>query len=130
MPLLSSAKREQILDLYKKQLDGGNIPTKQELEKDYLKFRERFHPTVLAGMDGEKLLDYMHDHSNKDSLVFWLEWKNDEEFVLQLLDEEGVAVVHGAAFGLSPFFRLSYACSNEQLEEACRRIQRFCGNLR
>jgi aspartate aminotransferase len=41
-----------------------------------------------------------------------------------------VAVVHGAAFGLSPFFRISYAASNETLEEACRRIQRFCGNLR
>ena len=54
----------------------------------------------------------------------------DEDFVVQLLDEEGVAVVHGAAFGLSPFFRLSYASSNEQLEDACRRIQRFCGNLR
>jgi len=41
-----------------------------------------------------------------------------------------VAVVHGAAFGLSPFFRISYATSNAVLEEACRRIQRFCGNLR
>ena len=55
---------------------------------------------------------------------------NDEEFVSLLLEEEGVAVVHGAAFGLSPFFRLSYACSNAQLEDACHRIQRFCGNLR
>jgi aspartate aminotransferase len=56
--------------------------------------------------------------------------KNDEDFVVQLLDEEGVAVVHGAAFGLSPFFRLSYATSNAEIEDACRRIQRFCGNLR
>jgi len=38
--------------------------------------------------------------------------------------------VHGAAFGLSPFFRVSYATSNAKLEEACRRIQQFCGNLR
>ena len=56
--------------------------------------------------------------------------KTDEDFVVGLLEEEGVAVVHGAAFGLSPFFRLSYACSNAQLEDAGRRIQRFCGNLR
>ncbi len=56
--------------------------------------------------------------------------KTDEDFVVQLLDEEGVAVVHGAAFGLSPFFRLSYATSNAEIEDACRRIQRFCGNLR
>ena len=55
---------------------------------------------------------------------------SDEDFVTALLDEEGVAVVHGAAFGLSPFFRISYATSNAALEEACARIQRFCAGLR
>jgi aspartate aminotransferase len=54
----------------------------------------------------------------------------DEDFASELLEAEGVAVVHGAAFGLSPFFRISYATSNSVLEEACKRIQRFCGNLR
>jgi aspartate aminotransferase len=54
---------------------------------------------------------------------------NDEDFATALLEEEGVAVVHGAAFGLSPFFRISYATSKEELEEACRRIQRFCASL-
>ncbi len=54
---------------------------------------------------------------------------NDEDFTTALLEEEGVAVVHGAAFGLSPFFRISYATGIEALEEACRRIQRFCANL-
>jgi len=54
----------------------------------------------------------------------------DEDFASQLLESEGVAVVHGAAFGMSPFFRISYATSNEALEDACRRIQKFCGNLR
>jgi aspartate aminotransferase len=54
----------------------------------------------------------------------------DEDFAAELLESEGVAVVHGAAFGLSPFFRISYATSTAVLEEACRRIQRFCGNLR
>ncbi len=53
----------------------------------------------------------------------------DEAFVTALLEEEGVAAVHGAAFAFSPAFRVSYATSNELLEEACRRIQRFCGNL-
>ena len=53
----------------------------------------------------------------------------DEDFATALLEEEGVAVVHGAAFGLSPFFRISYATGIAALEEACRRIQRFCGNL-
>jgi aspartate aminotransferase len=56
--------------------------------------------------------------------------ESDEDFVASLLDEEGVAVVHGAAFAMSPFFRISYATSTDALEEACRRIQRFCGNLR
>ena len=42
----------------------------------------------------------------------------------------GVAVVHGAAFGLSPYFRISYATSQDVLIEACTRIQRFCGSLR
>ena len=47
----------------------------------------------------------------------------------ELLEEEGVAVVHGSAFGLGPNFRISYATSTEALEEACSRIQRFCGRL-
>ena len=55
---------------------------------------------------------------------------NDEDFVTELLAQEGVAAVHGAAFGLEPFFRVSYATSNEALEDACQRIQRFCGSLK
>jgi aspartate aminotransferase len=56
--------------------------------------------------------------------------KNDEDFAAELLEAEGVAVVHGAAFGLSPHFRISYATSEDVLEKACERIQRFCANLR
>jgi aspartate aminotransferase len=55
--------------------------------------------------------------------------ETDEDFVTELLESEGVAVVHGAAFGLGPNFRASYATSDAALEEACTRIQRFCGNL-
>jgi aspartate aminotransferase len=54
----------------------------------------------------------------------------DEDFVTELLETEGVATVHGSAFGLGPNFRVSYATSNAMLEEACSRIQRFCGALR
>lgn len=54
----------------------------------------------------------------------------DEDFVTELLQAEGVAAVHGSAFGLGPNLRISYATSNKTLEEACRRIQRFCGSLR
>jgi aspartate aminotransferase len=53
----------------------------------------------------------------------------DQDFVAELLAAEGVAVVQGTAFGLGPAFRLSYAVATPLLEEACRRIQRFCGNL-
>ncbi|HLI13127.1 MAG TPA: pyridoxal phosphate-dependent aminotransferase [Alphaproteobacteria bacterium] len=53
----------------------------------------------------------------------------DEDFVTYLLESEGVAVVQGAAFGLAPHFRISYATATEALEEACRRIQRACGAL-
>jgi aspartate aminotransferase len=55
---------------------------------------------------------------------------NDEDFVTELLENQGVAVVQGSAFGLGPAFRISYATKNSDLEEACKRIQRFCGNLR
>jgi len=54
----------------------------------------------------------------------------DEDFVTELLESEGVAVVQGSAFGLGPAFRISYATKNSDLEEACNRIQRFCANLR
>lgn len=56
--------------------------------------------------------------------------ENDEDFVTALLEEEGVACVHGAAFESSPAFRISYATSREALQEACERIQRFCGGLK
>ncbi len=55
---------------------------------------------------------------------------SDADFATELLDAEGVAVVHGEAFGLSPFFRISYATANAVLEDACTRIQRFCGGLK
>jgi aspartate aminotransferase len=54
---------------------------------------------------------------------------DDRTFAEALLEDEGVSVVFGEAFGLSPFFRISYATSNSLLEDACARIQRFCANL-
>ncbi|MED5227684.1 MAG: pyridoxal phosphate-dependent aminotransferase [Pseudomonadota bacterium] len=55
--------------------------------------------------------------------------KTDEDVVTYLLETEGIAAVHGAAFGLSPHFRISYATSTEALEDACQRIQRACSAL-
>ncbi len=56
--------------------------------------------------------------------------ETDEDFVIALLDEEGVAAVHGSAFIYPGHFRISYATSTEALREACTRIQRFCASLR
>lgn len=56
--------------------------------------------------------------------------ENDTDFVTYLLESEGVATVQGAAFGLSPHFRISYATSEKLLEDACQRIQRACGALK
>jgi aspartate aminotransferase len=56
--------------------------------------------------------------------------ENDEVFATALLEDTGVAVVFGAAFGLSPNFRISYATSDEALKEACTRIQDFCAGLK
>jgi len=55
--------------------------------------------------------------------------ETDTDFVTALLEAEGVAAVQGEAFGLSPYFRVSYATSTEALREACARIQRFCASL-
>ena len=56
--------------------------------------------------------------------------ETDEDFVTALLEQEGVAVVHGTAFGLGPNFRISYATDMDSLRESCERIQRFCGSLK
>jgi len=55
--------------------------------------------------------------------------ENDEDFVLYVLESEGVGIVQGAAFGYEPFFRLSYAAATDVVEDACARIQRACANL-
>ncbi|HWK14482.1 MAG TPA: pyridoxal phosphate-dependent aminotransferase [Rhizobiaceae bacterium] len=55
--------------------------------------------------------------------------ETDEDFVTELLEAEGVAVVHGSAFGLGPNFRISYAAADDLLEQACERIQRFTASL-
>ncbi len=54
---------------------------------------------------------------------------NDEDFVTALLESAGVAVVHGSAFGLNGFFRISYATSDELIASACDRISNFCDSL-
>jgi len=54
----------------------------------------------------------------------------DVDFVMGLVEEHHVATVQGAAYGMSPYFRISYATSMEMLEEGCNRIAEFCNGLR
>ena len=79
-PLLDDTKRQEIIARHQQLVNDGKLRTQQQLDKEYALFRERFGPSVLAGLDGEPLLTLMHDHGNRDSLVYWLEFKNDDEF--------------------------------------------------
>lgn len=79
-PMLTDSKRQEIIARHQKLVNDGKLATEQQLCKQYALFRERFGPSVLAGLDGEALLTLMHDHGNKDSLVYWIEFKNDDEF--------------------------------------------------
>lgn len=79
-PMLTDSKRQEIIARHQQLVNDGKLATEQQLGKQYALFRERFGPSVLAGLDGEALLTLMHDHGNKDSLVYWLEFKNDDEF--------------------------------------------------
>lgn len=78
--ILSESQKQQIVEKYQELLDDGKLPPQSQLDKEYARFKERFGPSILAGLDGEALLNLMHDHSNHDSLVHWLEFKNDDEF--------------------------------------------------
>jgi 5-methylcytosine-specific restriction protein B len=78
--MLDDRVLEQINRLHEELTSRGELPTRAQLEQYYSTFRERFGPQRLASLDGEALLETMHDHGNRDSLVYWLEFKNDEEF--------------------------------------------------
>ena len=78
--MLSDEKRQEIIEKHQELLNEGRIYTEAQLQQYYSTFRNRFGPDALKGLDGEQLLDFIHDHGNKDSLVYWLEFKNDDEF--------------------------------------------------
>ena len=58
----------------------GSLPSRARLQNYYDTFRRRFGPEVLRGLDGQELLERMHAHGNRESLVYWLEFKDDDEF--------------------------------------------------
>lgn len=60
--------------------EKGELPSRQQLEQYYQNFRDRFAPEQLSNLDGEALLNMVYDQGNKDSLLYWIERKRDEEF--------------------------------------------------
>ena len=78
--MLDDRIKSRILDDHKKLTAEGKLYARSQLEGFYRTFRSRFGPDELAKLDGEELLDSMHAVGTKDSLVYWLEFKNDDEF--------------------------------------------------
>lgn len=78
--MLDSTVKQRIAERYQKLNGEGKLLTRPQLDDYYATFRNRFGPEKLAGLDGEALLEAMHAHGNTDSLVYWLEFKNDDEF--------------------------------------------------
>ena len=70
---------QKIKEIRSKLDSQGEIFSKSQLDKFSETFKQRFSPAKLNSIDGETLLDTMHNHSNSDSLVYWLEYKNDDE---------------------------------------------------
>src|SRR6476646_5409557 len=78
--MLDPAVRKRLSEHAQQMRAEGKLLLREKLDGYYAVFRSRFGPDRLAAMDGEPLLETMHAHGNKDSLVYWLEFKNDEEF--------------------------------------------------
>ena len=112
----------------------------QDFLKDWLKVFQARRDLVVAGLNANTGLDCLTPEGafyvfpsclrllGKTS-AGGTKLVTDEDFVLALLEETGVALVHGTAFGLPGHFRLSYAASNAELEEAVKRIQGFCAGI-
>ena len=78
--LLSSSQKERLLQSYRQLRDAGETYSLEQLQTFYSNFRAKFGPEVLRGLDGEQLLLQMHDSGTKDTLIYWLEFKDDDEF--------------------------------------------------
>src|SRR5713101_4646621 len=78
--VLDERIRRELLDLKQLLERDGKLLSDAQLTHHYDTFRSRFGPDKLSNLDGEALLETMHSHGNKDSLVYWLGFKDDEEF--------------------------------------------------
>ena len=78
--MLDERIRTRLAAESQKLLNHGALLAKEKLSACYVLFKEKFGPRKLAALDGEPLLEFMHGRDSKDSLVYWLEFKNDDEF--------------------------------------------------
>src|SRR5260370_23401871 len=78
--VLDNRIAEELKKLYKSLEGQGKLLSNEQLEKYYSTFRSRFGPDKLKNLDGEALLFTMHDFQNRDSLVYWLQFKDYDEF--------------------------------------------------
>jgi 5-methylcytosine-specific restriction enzyme B len=78
--ILDTRIKQELLELKQSMESDGRLATSQQLDEYYSTFRSRFGPDKLSSLDGVALLETMHSHGSKDNLVYWLEFKNDEEF--------------------------------------------------
>jgi 5-methylcytosine-specific restriction enzyme B len=78
--MLEETVRDQLKRGYEQLLEQGQFPSREKLKEYYSTFRDHFAPEKLSKLEGEDLLNAIHAHGNRDSLVYWLEFKNDEEF--------------------------------------------------
>src|SRR5271166_1981102 len=78
--MLEETVRDHLTRGYEQLLEQGQFPSREKLKEYYATFRDHFSPEKLSQLDGEDLLNAIHAHGNRDSLVYWLEFKNDEEF--------------------------------------------------
>jgi 5-methylcytosine-specific restriction protein B len=99
--MLDERIKSRIREDHKKLTADGKLPSRSQLEGYYRTFRNRFGPEVLARLDGHDLLETMHSLGNKDSLVYWLEFKNDDEFPARILG----SIAGGIAFKFGIFRR-------------------------
>ena len=80
MPELHPTIQSELTELHATLCADGTIPSKELLQRYHDAFRREFGPEVLRSLDGQELLERMHAHGNRDSLVYWLEFKDDETF--------------------------------------------------
>src|SRR5208283_2808413 len=78
--MLEKTVHDNLKRRYEQLLEQGQLPSREKLQEYYATFREHFAPDRLRQLDGEELLNTIHAHGNRDSLVYWLEFKKDDEF--------------------------------------------------